>query len=50
MSSEKWDNPRNWRFRAEETRLLADVMKNLEARVIMLRIAADYDWLADMAK
>ena len=47
MSSRKliWD-PEHWRFRAEETRTVADQMTHEESRTIMRRIALDYDRLA----
>ncbi len=39
-----------WRLRAEETRVIADTMTtNLHAYGVMLRIADDYEQLADMA-
>jgi len=41
---------RNWRMRAAETRALADEMKETEPKAIMLRIAADYEKLADWAE
>jgi hypothetical protein len=46
MPSKKlvWD-PQHWRFRAEETRTVADQMTHEEARAIMRRIAIDYDRL-----
>ena len=44
-----WD-PEHWRFRAEETRTVADQMTHEEARTIMRRIANDYDRLAKVAK
>jgi len=37
-----WD-PEHWRFRAEETRTVADQMTHEAARTIMRRIAMDYD-------
>jgi hypothetical protein len=50
MSSSSWHNARNWRLRAEEIRTLADEMRNDEAKLIMLRIAADYEKLAIFAE
>src|SRR5262249_49766887 len=44
-----WD-PDHWRFRAEETRTVADQMAHEEARTIMRRIANDYDRLAKVAE
>jgi hypothetical protein len=44
-----WD-PEHWRFRAEETRTVADQMTHEEARAIMRRIALDYDRLAKIAE
>ena len=44
-----WD-PEHWRFRAEETRTVADQMTHEESRTIMRRIALDYDRLAKLAE
>ena len=44
-----WD-PNHWRFRAEETRTVADQITHEEARTIMRRIALDYDRLAKVAE
>jgi hypothetical protein len=44
-----WD-PEHWRFRAEETRTVADQMTHEAARTIMRRIANDYDRLAKVAE
>jgi len=44
-----WD-PEHWRFRAEETRTVADQMTHEDARTIMRRIALDYDRLAKLAE
>jgi hypothetical protein len=44
-----WD-PEHWRFRAEETRTVADQMTHEESRAIMRRIANDYDRLAKLAE
>jgi multidrug resistance efflux pump len=44
-----WD-PAQWRFRAEEARMVADQMTHEEARAIIRRIANDYDRLAKLAE
>ena len=44
-----WD-PEHWRFRAEQTRTVADQITHEEARAIMRRIANDYDRLAKVAE
>ena len=44
-----WD-PEHWRFRAEEARTVADQMTHEGARMIMRRIAMDYDRLARLAE
>jgi hypothetical protein len=41
---------RAWRMRADEVRAHADEMKEAEPKAIMLRIAADYEKLADWAE
>ena len=41
---------RNWRMRAAETLALADEFTEAEPKAIMLRIAADYEKLADWAE
>jgi hypothetical protein len=47
MSSATWLDARLWRMRAVEIRALAEDMKETEPKAIMLRIANDYDRLAE---
>jgi hypothetical protein len=49
MSASHINDPAHWRQRAEEMRKLAEDMKDSAARQTMLRIAADYDRLAERA-
>ena len=42
-------NPRHWRDRADETRAKADEAWSEETKQRLLRIAQEYDWLADRA-
>jgi hypothetical protein len=49
-SAATWQNAHTWRMRAEETRALAGELKGVEANAIMLRIADDYDRLAEWAE
>ena len=41
---------KHWRDRAAEMRLLSDEIKDLEAQRMMLKLANDYDKLADRAE
>jgi hypothetical protein len=41
---------KHWRDRAAEMRVLSDENKDFEARTLMLKLANDYDKLADRAE
>ena len=42
-------NPEHWRQRAEEARILAQLLADQDAKHIMLNIASGYDTLAKRA-
>jgi hypothetical protein len=44
------NDAKHWRDRAAEMRALAETMSNIETRAIMLKLANDYDKLADRAE
>jgi hypothetical protein len=44
------NDPKHWRERAEEVRTLSDQMDHPESRRVLLRIAEDYDRLAEHAE
>ena len=51
MTSSSWyARAREWRMRAEENPALTDEMKETEPKGMMLRIAAEYEKLAEWAE
>ena len=44
------DDPKHWLERAEEARSVADQLSDPESRRMMLRIAEDYERLANHAR
>ena len=50
MVSHFINEPEHWLARAEEARILANQMNDAEAKVAMLRIAEDYERLAQRAE
>jgi hypothetical protein len=44
------NDPKHWRERAEEARAVAGQLTDEKSREAMLRIAKDYDQLAERAK
>ena len=49
MSSSHINDPEHWRQRAQDMRRLAQDVNDSAAKQTMLRIAADYDRLAERA-
>jgi hypothetical protein len=49
MATSFINDPEHWRHRAEETRTLAEAMSDEVSKQMMLRIAADYEKLAERA-
>ena len=50
MTLQCLNDAKHWRDRAAEMRVLSDEMKDLEVRSLILRLANDYDKLADRAE
>jgi len=44
------NNPAHWRQRAEEARTIAEQMNDSQSKDAMLRIAKDYEHLAERAE
>jgi hypothetical protein len=49
MTLSRINDVQHWRDRAAEMRALSDTMHDVETAAIMLRLADDYDCLADRA-
>ena len=49
MPASRVNDYKHWRDRAAEMRALSDMMKDAETVATMLRLAEDYDKLADRA-
>ena len=50
MTLQGLNDSKHWRARAAEMRTLADDLRDVETRLLMLDLAADYDTLADRAE
>lgn len=44
------NNPTHWHLRAQEARLIAQQLEDLEAKAAILKIANEYDRLAERAE
>ena len=49
MPASHVNDSKHWRDRAAQMRALSEMMKDIDAATIMLRLADDYDMLADRA-
>jgi len=50
MTLQGLNDAKHWRDRAAEMRVLSGEMKDFESRTLMLKLANDYDKLADRAE
>ena len=50
MTLQGLNDAKHWRDRAAEMRVLSGEMKDFEAQTLMLKLANDYDKLADRAE
>jgi len=50
MTVQGANDAKHWRDRAAEMRVLSNEMKDFEARTLMLKLANDYDKLAERAE
>lgn len=50
MTRQNVNDANHWRDRAAEMRVLSAEMKDFESRTLMLKLANDYDKLADRAE
>jgi hypothetical protein len=50
MTLQGINDAKHWRDRAAEMRVLSGEMKDFEAQTMMLKLASDYDKLADRAE
>ena len=50
MALQGLNDARHWRDRAAQMRVLSGEIKNFEAQSIMVKLANDYDQLADRAE